>query len=202
AGRRLDHARRRREVRLGGGAGDGDGPALEGDAVPLVVAAAADVGGIDQGVALGVEARDEGVGAAALGGLEGGGGRHREGGGVGVAGDVGVAGGGIDGDAGPLLVEGRARAAQEGRIDRGAVGVELGDEGDVVGRVAGRLEGAGRQGEAHAVGGGGVAGDEAVAGGVGGDGQGDGAGRAAEVGREGQRRGGDQVAGAGGRGGD
>src|SRR5204862_463226 len=84
--------------------------AVHGDALAPIKAAAAEVGGVGQGRAAGVQLGHEGVVDAAVGRLERAGGREVAG--VGKARHVGVAGG-VHGDAiGPLT----AAAAQVGGV--------------------------------------------------------------------------------------
>ncbi len=152
----LRHAR---DPGVAGGVHGDDAVVVADDARVVLVAGAAQVGGVGEGAG-GVELGDEGVGAAAEGGLCGaaGGGEVRGGG---VAGDVDVVGA-VEGEGVGAVVP---RAAEVGRVNAGgAGGVELGDEGVGVGAV-GALSGAGG-GE---VGGLGEAGDVGGAGAVHGD---------------------------------
>src|SRR5262249_24991971 len=164
--------------RAGLGGEVGVAGAAHREAIGESEAAAAQVGGVDQGAARGVQLGHEGVandGVAAPpeGRLQGVG--RGEVGGTGVAGEVGVAGA-IHRDAVADVV---AAAAQVGGVDQGgARRVQLGHEG-VHAAVQGRLEGAGGGGE---VGGGGAAGEVGVARPVYRDGVALGAAAAAQVG--------------------
>src|SRR5439155_688762 len=110
---------------------------VHGDAEAVVNVTPAEVGGVDEHGAGGIELGHEGVFGAAEGGLEGAGGRG-EGGGIGEARHVGVAEG-VHGDAEAVV---NATPAEVGGVDEpGAGGIELGYEG-VFGAAEGGLEGA------------------------------------------------------------
>ena len=130
------------------------------DAGAIIIARAAEVGGVDQGGARRVQLRHEGVEVSAAVGRLKGAGRGREVGGSSEARHVGVAGS-VHGDA-PAKVT--ARAAEVGGVDQGgARRVQLRHEGVEVSAAVGRLKGAGRGRE---VGGSSEARHVGVAGGV------------------------------------
>src|SRR5439155_1156585 len=115
---------------------------VHGDTEAVVDTTPAQVGGVDEEGAGGIELGHEGVFGAAEGGLEGAGGRG-EVGGKGNPRHVGVAAG-VHGDAEALV---NVTPAEVGGVDEpSAGGIELGHEG-VFGAADSGLEGAGGRGE-------------------------------------------------------
>src|ERR1700726_4105219 len=143
------------EVHRGGVAAHVDVAAsVDSEGLGDVGAAAAQVGGVDDRGALGIDLGEEGVGRALESGLQGARADAGKGGGRGGAGDVGGTDK-VDGDGPRDIATGGRAAAEEGQVDESAAGgVDLGDEaarGGVGALWLNRVEAGDAEGARHAI---------------------------------------------------